>query len=87
MYDSKSRRKEVMDAILDFLESDNVDDALDYIWGLRRRFRKRCKRKYLQKLAEYIQRNIEGTYSMKKPERREYPYLQIRLETSSPAVV
>lgn len=62
LYDSKSRRNEVMDAILDFLESDHVDDALDYIWGLRKRFRKRYKRKHLQKLAEYIERNREGIW-------------------------
>jgi hypothetical protein len=62
LYDSKSRRNEVIDTILEFLESDHVDDALDYIWGLRRRFRKRYKRKHLQKLAEYIQRNREGIW-------------------------
>jgi hypothetical protein len=53
LYDSKSRRNEVMDTILEYLESDHVGDALDYIWGLRKRFRKRYKRKHLQKLAEY----------------------------------
>ncbi len=62
LYKDKKRRKEVMDTILDYLNADNVDDALEYIHGLRKRFRKRYKRKHLQKLADYIERNREGIW-------------------------
>jgi hypothetical protein len=62
LYDSKSRRKEVMDTILDYLDSDDVDSALECIHGLRKRFRKRYKREHLKRLADYIQRNREGIW-------------------------
>jgi hypothetical protein len=62
LYDSKDRRKEVMDSMLDYLDSDDVDGAIEYIHGLRKRFRKRYKRKHLQRLADYIQRNRGGIW-------------------------
>ena len=62
LYANKERRWEVMDTILKYLESDDVDEALKYIHGLRKRFRKRYKRKHLKRLADYIQRNREGIW-------------------------
>lgn len=62
LYDNENRRREVMDTILDYLDSDDVDSALEYIHGLRKRFRKRYKRMHLQRLADYIQRNREGIW-------------------------
>jgi hypothetical protein len=69
LYDDKKRRREVMDTILEYLNSDDVDGALEYIHGLRKRFRKRYKRKHLQKLADYIQRNREGIWYQEARER------------------
>lgn len=40
LYGIKSRRKEVMDTTLEYLNSDDVDGVLEYIHGLRKRFRK-----------------------------------------------
>jgi len=69
LYDSKSRRKEVMDTILDYLNSGDVDSALDCIHGLRKRFRKRYKREHLKRLADYIQRNREGIWYQEAREK------------------
>ncbi len=69
LYKDKKRRKEVMDTILDYLNADNVDDALEYIHGLRKRFRKRYKRKHLKKLADYIERNRDGIWYQEAREK------------------
>jgi hypothetical protein len=69
LYDSKNRRKEVVDTTLGYLDSDDVDGALEYIHGLRKRFRKRYKRKHLQRLADYIQRNRDGIWYQEAREK------------------
>jgi hypothetical protein len=69
LYDDKNRRKEVMDTILDYLDTGDVDGALDYIHDLRKRFRKRYKRKHLKKLADYIERNRDGIWYQEAREK------------------
>lgn len=62
LYASKHRSSEVINTILEYLDSDDVDGGLAYIHGLRKRFRKRHKRKHLQRLADYIERNRKGIW-------------------------
>ena len=70
LYESKKRRKEVVDTTLDYLNSDDVDGALEYIQKLHSRFRMKNERYHLDKLAAYIQRNREGIwYEEAKQER------------------
>jgi len=69
LYKNKKRRKEVIDTMLDYLNSDNVDGALDYIQKLLSRFRKRKKLYHLNKLAGYIQRNREGIWYKEAKEK------------------
>jgi len=69
LYENKNRRKVVINTILDYLNSDNVDGALDYIQKLLNRFRKRKKRYHLKKLAGYIQRNREGIWYKEAKEK------------------
>jgi hypothetical protein len=69
LYENKKRRKEVIDTMLDYLNSDNVDGALDYIQKLLNRFRKRKKLYHLNKLAGYIQRNREGIWYKEAKEK------------------
>jgi hypothetical protein len=69
LYDSRNRGKEVMDATLKYLNSDDVDGALVYIHDLRKRFRKRYRRKHLKKLAGYIERNRDGIWYQEAREK------------------
>jgi len=69
LYENKKRRKEVIDTMLNYLNSDNVDGALDYIQKLLKRFRKRKKLYHLNKLAGYIQRNREGIWYKEAKEK------------------
>lgn len=69
LYNNKNRRREVVDTTLEYLDSGDVDGALKYIHGLRKRFRKRYKRKHLQRLADYIQRNREGIWYQEAREK------------------
>ena len=69
MYDNKNRRREVVNTILEYLDSDDVDGALEYIHDLRKRFRKRYKRKHLKKLADYIERNRDGIWYQEAREK------------------
>ena len=62
LYKDKKRRKEVMDTMLDYLNSDDVDGALEYIQKLLKRFRSKRKLYHLRKLAGYIDRNREGIW-------------------------
>ena len=55
--------------MLEYLNSDNVDGALDYIQKLLRRFRKRKKLYHLNKLAGYIQRNRDGIWYKEAKEK------------------
>lgn len=69
LYESKRRRREVIDTMLEYLNSDNVDGALDYIQKLLNRFRKRKKLYHLKKLAGYIQRNRDGIWYKEAKEK------------------
>jgi hypothetical protein len=62
VYEDKKRRREVRETIISYLDSDDVDSALEYIRRLSRRFRKKHKLYHLRKLANYIQRNREGIW-------------------------
>jgi len=62
VFGDKEKRKEAQKAVMDFLDSDDVDGALDYIQNLLRRFRKESKLYHLKKLAGYIERNREGIW-------------------------
>ncbi len=66
MYKDKKRRKEAMDTMLDYLNSDDVDGALEYIQKLLKRFRSN------KKLAGYIDRNREGIW-YKEAREKEIP--------------
>ena len=69
LYENKRRRKEVIDTMLEYLNSDDVDGALDYIQKLLKRFRKRKKLYHLNKLAGYIQRNRDGIWYKEAKEK------------------
>ena len=69
LYGNKNRRREVMDTTLEYLDSGDVDGASKYIHDLRKRFRKRYKRKHLQRLADYIKRNREGIWYQEAREK------------------
>jgi hypothetical protein len=62
VYEGKKRHREVGEAILEYLDSDDVDGALDYISKLTRRFRNQRKIQQLEKLAGYIERNRHGIW-------------------------
>jgi hypothetical protein len=62
VYEDKERCKEVRETIISYLESDDVDAALEYIHALGKRFRKRYKKEQLRKLAGYIERNRHGIW-------------------------
>jgi hypothetical protein len=62
VYEDKRRRIKACDSILEFLNSDDVDGALEYIQNLTRIFRKKRKLYHLKKLAGYIERNREGIW-------------------------
>ena len=47
---------------MDYLNSGDVDGALEYIQDLQKRFRKRHKKEQLRKLAGYIERNRHGIW-------------------------
>ncbi len=62
VFEDKERRWEAQKTVLEFLHSDDVDGALEYIQKLQVRFRKKSKLYHLKKLAGYIQRNREGMW-------------------------
>ena len=62
VFEDKERRWEAQKTVLEFLHSDDVDGALEYIQKLQVRFRKKSKLYHLKKLADYIQRNREGIW-------------------------
>lgn len=47
---------------MDYLNSGDVDGALEYLESLQKRFRKRYRREQLQKLSAYIERNRHGLW-------------------------
>ena len=47
---------------MNYLNSGDVDGALEYIHSLGKRFRKRYKKEQLRKLAGYIERNRHGIW-------------------------
>jgi len=62
VFGDKEKRWEAQKAVLEFLDSDDVNGALEYIQKLILRFRKESKLYHLGKLADYIQRNREGIW-------------------------
>jgi hypothetical protein len=62
VFEDKERRKAAQKDVLEFLNSDDVDGALEYIQNLIKRFRKKRKLYHLSKLAGYIERNREGIW-------------------------
>jgi ribosomal protein L32 len=62
VFEDKERRWEAQKTVLEFLNSDDVDGALEHIQKLLLRFRKKSKLYHLKKLAGYIQRNREGIW-------------------------
>ena len=62
VYDREKRFREVKEQLMDYLNSGDVDGALEYIQALQKRFRKRYKKEQLRKLAGYIERNRHGIW-------------------------
>lgn len=62
VYDTQKRFREVKEKLMEYLNSGDVDGALEYIEDLRKRIRKRYKKKQLTKLAGYIERNRHGIW-------------------------
>jgi len=62
VYERGKKREEVREAILEYLDSDDVDGALDYISKLTTRFSNQRKIEQLKKLAGYIERNRHGIW-------------------------
>jgi len=62
VFEDKQKRKEAQKTVLEYLNSDDVDGALEYIQKLVKRFRKKSKLSHLEKLAGYIERNREGIW-------------------------
>lgn len=62
VYDREKRFQEVKNQVMDYLNSGDVDGALEYIHSLEKRFRKRYKKEHLRKLAGYIERNRHGIW-------------------------
>ena len=62
VYDREKRFREVKEKLMDYLNSGDVDRALEYIESLQKRFRKRYRKEQLQKLSAYIERNRHGIW-------------------------
>lgn len=56
------RRRQSQNELMEYLNSGAVDSALDYIAGLRKRFRNEKKLEALGKLSGYIERNRGGIW-------------------------
>jgi hypothetical protein len=69
VYDTQKRFREVKEKLIDYLNSGDVDGALEYIQALRKRFRKRDKREQLRKLSGYIERNRHGIWYSEAKEK------------------
>jgi hypothetical protein len=62
VYDTQKRFREVKEKLMSYLNSGDVDGALEYIQALMKRFRKRYKKEQLRKLSDYIERNRDGIW-------------------------
>jgi len=62
VFEDREKRWEAQETILKYLNSDDVNGALEYIQKLTKRFRKEKKLYQLNRLAGYIQRNREGIW-------------------------
>jgi hypothetical protein len=62
VYERKKRRIQAQETILEYLDSDDVDGALDYISKLTRKLRNQRKIIQLKKLAGYVERNRHGIW-------------------------
>lgn len=62
VYDREKRFREVKEKLMNYLNSGDVDGAVEYIQDLQKRFRKRRKKEQLRKLAGYIERNRHGIW-------------------------
>lgn len=62
VFENSSRRRQNQDELMSYLNSGEVDSALDYIKGLGKRFRNEKKLKALSRLSGYIERNRDGIW-------------------------
>jgi hypothetical protein len=62
VFENSTRRRESQEELMNYLNSGEVDSALDYIDGLRKRFRSKKKLEALRRLSGYIERNREGIW-------------------------
>jgi hypothetical protein len=62
VYDTQKRFREVKEKLMSYLNSGDVDGALEYIQALMKQFRKRYKKEQLRKLSDYIERNRDGIW-------------------------
>lgn len=69
VYERKKRRIQAQETILNYLDSDDVDGALDYISKLTRKLRNQRKIIQLKKLAGYVERNRHGIWYKKAREK------------------